>query len=48
MAANNQTLRQLFDMAEKKHGFRFACELHQALLSGSDVEAMLMLEQALA
>lgn len=47
MAANNVTLRRLYRNAEAKFGFRFACELHEALRVGSP-KAPAMVRQALA
>ncbi|GBG14478.1 cytochrome C [Novimethylophilus kurashikiensis] len=47
MASKSDTLRKLYARAELKFGFRYACELHQALLSGS-AQATSMMRRVLA
>lgn len=48
MPAKNQSIRRLFAQAEKKFGFRFACELHQTLMSGTPEQASSMLRKVWA
>lgn len=47
MSAPTNTIRHLYRNAEAKFGFRFACELHHALRTGSP-KAQMMVRQALA
>jgi hypothetical protein len=46
--AANETVMALFRDVEKKLGFRFACDLHHALVSGYADEARALLRRALA
>lgn len=48
MAAKSETLRRLFERAEQKFGFRYACELHQVLRSGSPKLATSMMRRVWA
>lgn len=47
MATANPVLRILLNKAEAKLGFRFACQLHQSLMSGAP-ESRKLIRQALA
>lgn len=44
----NEMVMALFRDVEKKLGFRFACDLHHAMVSGYADEARALLRQALA
>lgn len=47
MAIRNEAVIELFRKAEARFGFRFVCELHQALVSNAP-EAQQLLRKALA